>query len=182
LYRYFYEHQTLRYVDVLQDIVSSYNATKHSTIDMAPQDVSEDNAYQLYERVYMPMLEKSGGRRPTYKFSVGDTVRLTYQRHHFQRGYKEHYTEEVFKVAVRIPSQPPRYKLVDLMGEEIKGSFYEAEMQKVSTTRDTEYKIDRVISKKKINGVQHALVSWYGYPAKFQSYVPVSELKDYAGR
>lgn len=182
MYKYFYEHQTLRYIDVLQDFVESYNATVHSTIKLAPQDVTEANSRDIYERVYMPIVEESAGKRPKYNFSIGDTVRLSYSVKPFQRGYKERFTEELFKIARQIPSHPPRYKLVDLMGEEVKGSFYEQEMVKVSKSDNAEYKIDRVIRKKKMNGVMHALVSWYGYPAKFNSFIPLSELKDYSGK
>lgn len=182
MYKYFYEHQTLRYIDVLQDFVVSYNSTTHSTINMAPKDVTEANARDIYERIYIPILEKSSGQKLQYKFSIGDIVRLTYNVKAFQRGYKEHYTEELFKIVRRIPSYPPRYKLVDMMDEEITGSFYEQEMLKVLLENNVEYKIDRVISKKKIGGVLHALVSWYGYPEKFRSYVPVSQLKDYSGK
>lgn len=54
LYKYFYEQQTYRYIDVLQDIVKSYNATVHSTIGVAPKDVNLDNALSIYMRVYLP--------------------------------------------------------------------------------------------------------------------------------
>ena len=182
MYRYFYEHQTLRYVDALEDLVTSYNATIHSTINMAPKDVTESNSLGIYESVYVPILDEFAGKKPEYKFSIGDAVRLVYSAKPFQRSYDERHTEELFKIVDRIPSHPPRYKLVDLMNEAIKGSFYEQEMQKASLTDDMVYKINKVISKKKIGGVMHALVSWYGYPKKFQSYVPVSQLKDYLGK
>ena len=183
MYKYFYEHQTLRYVDVLDDFVASYNSTVHSTINMAPKDVTLANSMTIYERVYLPILESIGSAKPSYQFNVGDTVRLSYGRRMFARGYAEKFSEELYKIASRVPSHPPRYKIVDLMGESIKGSFYEQEMQKAYVnTDDMEFKIDKVLGKKRLGKKLHYLVSWYGYPSKFQSYVPASQLKNYSGK
>lgn len=182
LYKYFYEHQTLRYVDVLDDMVASYNATIHSTINMAPRDVTDANSREIYERVYMPIVKGAASARPKHKFSVGDKVRLSYSVKPFQRGYAEQFSEELFEVTYVLPTNPPRYKLVDMMNDEITGSFYESEMVLANPPDDSTYKIDKVISRKKINGVMHGLVNWYGYGPKFRTWVPVSQLKDYSGK
>ena len=182
LYRYFYEKQTYKYIDVLQDIVDSYNATVHSTIGMPPKDVNIDNALAVYMKVYLPILDKRPVKHMLYKFNVGDTVRVSFERRSFDRGYQEHFTEELFTVTGRIPSHPPRYKLTDLAGEEIKGSFYAEQLQKAESSGDVEYKIQKVLGYKRIDGKRKALVQWYGYPAKFNSYVDVSKLKTYKGK
>lgn len=46
------------------------------------------------------------------------------------RGYTPNWTEEVFVIDEVLPTKPVTYKIVDLMGEEIEGSFYEQELQK----------------------------------------------------
>ena len=183
LYKYLYEHQTYRYVDILQDVVDSYNATSHSSIGMAPKDVNEQNEYELYEKVYMPILIEREGKPPQYKFSVGEYVRLSYQKWAFKRSYKQQYTEEIFQISARIPSHPPRYKLQDTNGKIIKGSFYEQEMQKANVDNTTLFKIAKVHrnKKKKINGITYFLVSWAGYSREFDSYVSQSEIKSYTG-
>ena len=184
LYKYLYEHQTYRYVDVLDDVIQSYNSTVHSSIGMAPKDVNDENAYELYEKIYMPILEKNGGKSPQYKFSVGEHVRLSHQKRPFKRSYNEQYTEEIFKIYARIPSHPPRYKLQDMKDREIKGSFYEEEMQHADYDSTTQFKIAKVHKnrKKKINGVTNVLISWVGYSSDFDSYVPLSDIKDYSGK
>uniref|UniRef100_A0A1B0DFG5 Integrase catalytic domain-containing protein n=1 Tax=Phlebotomus papatasi TaxID=29031 RepID=A0A1B0DFG5_PHLPP len=49
MYRYFTHTNSLRYIDVLQDLVSSYNNKIHSTIKMKPADVSDDHITKLNE-------------------------------------------------------------------------------------------------------------------------------------
>jgi Chromo (CHRromatin Organisation MOdifier) domain len=69
---------------------------------------------------------------------------------------------------------PVTYKLKDLLGDEIKGSFYNEELQK--STQEV-YRVEKVIRKKKINGVEHALVKWSGYNEKHNSWLSVKELE-----
>ena len=55
-------------------------------------------------------------------------------------------------------------KLKDLNGEEIKGSFYEQELQK--TTQEM-FRIEKVIRRKG----DKSLVKWVGYSDKFNSWI-----------
>ena len=69
-------------------------------------------------------------------------------------------------------TNPVTYKLVDLQGEKVTGSFYEQELQKA---KQEIFRIEKIIRrdyKKK-----SALVKWKGYPDKFNSWVPLSELR-----
>ena len=63
--------------------------------------------------------------RKTPKFSVDDKVRITQKKSIFDKGYTPNWTEEVFTVTEVNYTDPITYKLKDLNGEEIKGSFYE---------------------------------------------------------
>ena len=53
LTKYMLHKQSLRYIDVLQDIVKSYNATYHRTIGMAPNKVTKKNSDLLWEELYV---------------------------------------------------------------------------------------------------------------------------------
>jgi hypothetical protein len=151
---------------------------------MAPAEVNENNAERLYERVYITILNKNAATQTVYVFEIGDLVRLSHQNTPFRRGYNEQFTEELFRVCNKIPSHPPRYKVQDLADQIIKGSFYKEELQKVNVTdpEDIQFKIERVISTKTVNGQRLSLVKWYGYADSFNSYVPVSEIKQYSGK
>ena len=52
MYRYFTHANTRRYVDVLDDIVHSYNNTYHRSIGMAPVEVGPYNEDEVRARLY----------------------------------------------------------------------------------------------------------------------------------
>ena len=66
-----YKHMTATsknvYYNVLDDVVSEYNNTKHSTIKMKPKDVGDNN-----KRVYIDEHNKESAR-----YNVGDRVRMS---------------------------------------------------------------------------------------------------------
>jgi hypothetical protein len=97
----------------------------------------------------------------------------------FSRGYKQKFTEELFRVKNKIPSDPPRYRLEDLMGEGIKGSFYAEDLQKfhLKDTSEIAFKIEKILGERRVGRRKYKLVKWRGYSTKFNSLVPVSTLK-----
>jgi len=52
LYRYFTFKNTRRYIDILQDLVDSYNATRHRSINMSPEEVTVVNEAMVCSRLY----------------------------------------------------------------------------------------------------------------------------------
>ena len=66
-----------------------------------------------------------------YKFMVGDQVKISKYKRVFQKGYLPSWTEESFTVEQRLPRNPRVYRLKKADGELIRGTFYEAELQKV---------------------------------------------------
>ena len=82
LYRYFTYANTERYIDVIQDIVQSYNNTYHSSIKMAPAEIGEHNESQVRDRLIGRPIPPT---RPKYK--VGDTVRISESIRVFAKGY-----------------------------------------------------------------------------------------------
>jgi len=67
---------------------------------------------------------------------------------------------------------PVTYEQRDLSGESIKGRFYEPEIQKMLKSNDKErFDIDRIMRTRKRNGKIQYLVSWKGYPSKFNSWI-----------
>ena len=176
LFRYFSKHQTYKYIDVLDYIVNSYNNTTHSSIKMSPVEVTHENEQALYEKVYLPEEIKNETTPVVFQYKVGDRVRLTYQRTPFHRGYQENYTEEVFTIKRRYKTHPPRYKLKDHKDEEIKGSFYEPELQKAFVNENTLYNIEKVLRYKTVNKQKLALVRWAGYSKDSDSWIPASDM------
>ena len=103
---------------------------------------------------------------------MGDRVRITMQKRPFRKGYLGDWSLEIFVIKSRLPTVPVTYQLVDLVGEPIKGKFYEQELQKVSKSDDEHFHIDRILkTRKRSDGRIEYLVSWKGYPSKFNSWV-----------
>jgi len=120
MHRYFTHANTRRYVDVLDDLLHSYNNTYHRSIGMAPADVGLHNKEEVRARLY-PKKPKSY----KWKHGVGDRVHITMQRQPFRKGYIGQWSEEIFEIASHLPTVPVTYELRYLAGELIKGRFYE---------------------------------------------------------
>ena len=100
MWRYFTKNQTLRYVDVLQDFVRSYNDTYHRSIGMAPSAVNG----AIRNGVATVVRPRRGG---TPKYRVGDRVRISKAKRHFAKGYMANWTEELFTIVDVHRSDPP---------------------------------------------------------------------------
>ena len=111
-------------------------------------------------------------KKPAFK--IGDTVRISkYKTKTFDKGYTPNWTEEVFVISEIRPTDPITYKIKDLNGEEIGGTFYGEEFQK---TGQIIYRIEKAIRKTK----DKALVKWKGYPDQFNSWIPLRDLQSLA--
>ena len=56
------------------------------------------------------------------------------------------------------------------------GTFYELELQKVSVPVDRVYRVEAVLQRRKVGRRQEALVKWFGYPSKFNSWIDAGAL------
>ena len=72
--------------------------------------------------------------------------------------------------------QQPVYILTDWFNKIQKGTFYQAEFQRVETDEDSLFLIDKIIKYKGRGKNKEALVSWKGWPKKFNSWIPASNL------
>jgi len=166
MHKYFTANNTYRYLEALDGLVSGYNNRKHSSIGMSPAEASKSsNEDAVRAKLYPP---KPPPLRP--KFKVGDRVRIPRKKRTFEKGYTSRWTEEVFTVSEVLYTNPPTYRITDSDGEEIKGSFYEAELQK--TTQNV-YRVEKVVRKRG----KKALVKWMGYPDSQNSWIDINDLQ-----
>jgi hypothetical protein len=164
IWRLFRSRTSTRYIDKLQDIVYSYNRTPHHAHGLRPVDVNQENS--LY--VYKQLAGKPKTRSPRYK--VGDHVRISKEKKKLEKGYEYRFTEEVFKIIQVIRHPVPVYKLEELMGEPIKGTFYEPELSIVRNFADREHQIDKVLRRKG----NKLFVRWLGYGPEHDSWIDKS--------
>ena len=118
-----YKHMTATgknvYYDVLDDVFSEYNNTKHNNIKMKPKDVGDN------KRVYIDEHNQKDSR-----FKVGDRVRISKFKNMFAKGCAPNWSTEIFIINKINDTVPYTYNLKDLHDEEIIGSFYDKELQK----------------------------------------------------
>ena len=162
MWKYFTHKNTIKYIDVLDDLVHSYNNTFHSTIKMTPFEVNALNE-EVRARLYRPI------SKLVWKFQVGDKVRLARGKREFKNGYLPSWTDEIFTIASRRPSDPPVYQVKDYNSEVLGGNFYAFELQRV-TKDDDVYKIDNILKTRRRRGKTEHLVHWKRYSSSFDSW------------
>ena len=162
MWKYFTTNSTNVYINVLPDLVREYNNTRHSSIKMTPLEASEKkNEFSVWKTLYPNRLDILDINP---KFSVGDKVRISKKKTLFEKGHTTRWTEEIFTITKIKRTSPITYKIADLNGEEIDGTFYEPELQKTSQQL---FRIEKVIEK----GKNKSLVKWKGYSNDFNSWV-----------
>ena len=213
MWHYFTAKKTMRYIEVLQDLVDSYNRSKHRSIQKKPMNVTQNNEREVWHTLYG---EREKEEPVKYKFEVGDQVRISklvriskqelkapveikarkeikvikgikeikgikgnkeLVKRTFEKGYLPNFSKEIFTVSQQIPRQPPVYKLKDYDQEELSGTFYNEELQKVIKEDDV-YEVEKILKKRGKGKNKEVYVKWLGYPTKFNSWIPASEVKD----
>lgn len=190
IWRYMHEKHTKKYIDVLQDLVSSYNETFHKAIQMAPCEVNTGNEGDVLKTLYGKewiVDEDAGvieglrsGVQKKVKFKVGDIVRISGLKGVFKKGYMGNWTEELFVISgIKRSSVPyPVYRLRDWSGESVEGVFYEHEIQNVTKEVDSYWKVERIVSSRRgVGGRMEYLVKWQGYPESMNSWVDKKDMK-----
>lgn len=154
-----------KWIDILESLIDDYNNTKHRTIKMKPNEVNEGNERYLLHTVYNYSTMK---RRP--KFKLGDMVRISKYKHIFEKGYTPNWTTEIFKINRIQNTDPITYLLVDLKGNEIKGTVYQEELQLVQ--HPNVYLVEKFIRTKG----NKVYVKWLGFDNSHNSWVDKNDV------
>jgi integrase-like protein len=153
---------TYKWLDLLRTIVKRYNSRKHRTTGFKPEDVNSRNANEILKNAYSHTKTVDPKKQ---KFQVGQHVRISKHRAEFTKGYTPAWSNEIFKIEKVRLTNPTTYILEDVGGQEIKGGFYEYELQK--TKHSDVYLVEKVI-KRRGNEV---LVKWLGLDKKHNSWI-----------
>jgi hypothetical protein len=170
LWRYFTYVNTYKWYDVLQPMIKSYNNTYHKTLGCTPAEVTPENSNTLFYRLYEQAPKKT---LKALTLKKGEKVRMLKKKKTFNRGYEPNWTEELFSID-RVKATG--YKLKDTLGEEIKGTFYQPEVQKVAASRSKRYDIETVLKYRGRGRTKQGLVKWKGYGEKFNTWEPVKNI------
>ena len=96
----------------MNKVVDQYNNTYNHCINKKP--INAD---------YSASTKNIETNLKTPKFKVNDRVRITKYKNIFSRGYTENWSREIFIIDSVLKTNPRTYKIKDLNGEKIIGSF-----------------------------------------------------------
>lgn len=98
MFRLMRQKRNYRYIDHLQDLVSSYNRSPHRSLNgLTSSNITKTNEVQVWVNMYLKP-RKPKKTAPHFKFKIGDLVRISFTKHPFRRSYQDQYTIEVFKI------------------------------------------------------------------------------------
>lgn len=171
MWRRFTRYRTLRWIDMIDDLFEWYNNKNHSSIKTTPiqkwKDPEEENQEIKTYKSYL-----ASKKRKTL-FKVGDNVRISASKGVFKKGYTQNWSQEIFQVKrISYPNdkeEPVLYYLSDRNNEEIKGGFYEQELQK--TELNGIFLIEEVLKERKKGKKKEYYVKWLGYDDSFNSWI-----------
>ncbi|UYV76776.1 hypothetical protein LAZ67_14001996 [Cordylochernes scorpioides] len=91
--KYSTHNNNRKWVDILPSLVKNYNNTFHTSIKMTPLEASKpENENKVYFNIYINRIKSSNK-----KYNVGDKVRISKYKGHFDKGYLPNFTNEVFE-------------------------------------------------------------------------------------
>jgi Chromo (CHRromatin Organisation MOdifier) domain len=175
LWKILHYKKTKRYIDDLDDVVYAYNNNYHRSIKMTPTEASNpSNTKQVWDNLYSKRVRHIPRSRIKFKYSIGDYVRISEERAVFKKGYTQGWSSEVYRVVKQSPRDPVVYKLEDLSGEPVIGSFYETELQKV--VKPESWEIEQILKTRRTDkrGLEY-YVKFKGYPDYENRWVPATE-------
>ena len=158
MYRAFTYQGSYKWLDLLPQIIESYNNSYHRGLKHIPSKVNKQNETEVWLKQYSDL------KKPTaHKYEIGDQVRIPKSRTIFSKGYEEKWTDELFTISeINSKYKPILYTLTDDNGETLKGSFYAEELQRVDN-QEKLFRIERIIRTRMNKGKKEALVKWKGY-------------------
>ena len=172
MWRLFTTGSSYHYLDKINEIVNcNYNQTFHRSIQMKPSEVTVMNSQKVCRTIYGKQSSSVN-----YKFKIGDQVKISKHKRVFKKSYLPKWSEETFTVAQRIARDHPVYKLKELDGELIQGTFYETELQKVIEPKDHLFRVEKVLRRRGKEGQAEFLVHWKGWPKEYDNWIPARQL------
>ena len=182
LSRYFTYKDDFTYLSVLPKIADSYNKTYHRSIGTTPSEVKPTNEEEIRISTYLAQNRHSSQRIPKkrpFKYRLDEYVRVSHLKGAFTRAYDQTYSGEIFQISKRYyRGNLPVYRLKDLQGDELIGTWYNSELLPLEIDLDkTSFKIDKILKRRGKGKNKEVLVSWKNYPQKFNQWIPERDLE-----
>ena len=97
---------------------------------MAPAQVTRNNYRKVYKR-----LNPLNDDKKLCKLSKGDLVRIALKKNIFHKGYRQNFSDEIYKIKKTIQTDTVCYYIVTDISEEIEYKKYYEELSLVGRTQ-----------------------------------------------
>ena len=128
--RIWYRRNSHKWIDVIQNITDSYNATWHRSIKTAPRDVTPENSPDVFRNIYHELITEKPVKP---RYSIGDRVHVVAKKQMFRKAYKQNYSHHVYIIKEILKSKPVTYTILNSDGEQAEGTYYTEELVPAAT-------------------------------------------------
>ena len=98
MWKYFSANNTMKYIDILPNLIKKYNNTYRRSIKSTPEFARAPSSNQhVYDALYNRREDNDVEAKP--KFKIGDRVRILKKEKMFEKGFTPNWTEELFIVS-----------------------------------------------------------------------------------
>ena len=144
IWTYLSDRATVRWVDIIQNLVDAINYSRYRSIGMALADVQKKDENRLWVRLFV-----DGDTHLKPQIPQGAMVRASSHKTIFDKGYMPNWTKEHFTMSKAVPprKKPKRrvYKLINYNNETVKCSWYPEKIKEIS---DNEYRIEKFLRRR----------------------------------
>lgn len=182
IYRYLTAHNTLRYLEALTTLVTTYNRSPHKGLKgKTPLEIHMLTDPEEWRKQFRLMYKSPSKvkKRISSTLDIGDLVRVvsSNRSERFTTGYSYKNSEELFyiKNIRRSKLGLTTFELEDWSKEPIKGIFYREEL--IPVTEPDTFPVDILKRRKTQDGTVQFYVRWKSYPDKFNEWVNESDIE-----
>ena len=180
MFAYFTLTGKRRFINKIEELIEAYNNSVHRTIKMAPNQVTDENAGEVFKNIYKCENKREylrNYRKP--RLMDNDDVRKRYEMKIHDRGYYPNWTDEIYKIHKRLfGKNKPYYQLKDSSGKVDEKRYYQEEIQKVKPDL---YRIEKILKQRKRKGKTEVFVKWLNHPESENSWIPSSNITELNG-
>jgi hypothetical protein len=133
IFKYFTLKDSLKWVDILDDLIENYNNTINSSVGKKPNEINEKNKNNVVEyvenKIFSPAITNEK------YFNDGDKVRILLKTKKFDKKTGVRFSDKLYTILARIRGvyglQHDKYVLENPSGEQVRKLYYYNDLIKV---------------------------------------------------
>ena len=164
----------------LNKVIKAYNSRTHRMLGMSPNEAHKPKNIDTLWFKFRNQAWKNMPPPANYKYEVNDAVRISEAAasEPLRKDFYQSFSTAIYYISARFSkANVNRYTLKDQQNDPVNNrTFTEQQMHLVKVSKQTVYRIERVLHYKVFQGRVYAYVKWLNYPKKFNTYVPKDDV------